>query len=57
MCRFFVVGIVKSEEINKIEGKYLENLSLISSIMLRKLRLKGKNGFLIKKRVWYSMRF
>ena len=57
MCRFFVVVIVKSEEINKIEGKYLKNLSLISSIMLRKLRLKGKNGFLIKKRVWYSMRF
>ena len=31
--------------------KILRNFSLISSIMLRKLRLRQKNGFLIKKRV------
>ena len=29
-----------------------QNLSLISSIMLRKFRLRQKNGFLIKKRAY-----
>ena len=35
----------------KLKKKKKENLSLISSIMLRKLRLMQKNDFLIKKRV------
>ena len=33
------------------QEKYDENLSLISSIMLRKLRLRKNNGFLVKKHV------
>ena len=33
------------------QEKYKENLSLISSIMSTKLRLRQRNGFLIKKRV------
>ena len=35
----------------KILRKCQENLSMIFSVMLRKLRLRQKNGFLIKKRV------
>ena len=34
---------------DKSQEKYLENLSLISSIILRKLRLWQKNGLLIRK--------
>ena len=33
------------------EIKVKKNFSLISSIMLRKLKLRQQNGFLIKKRV------
>ena len=32
-----------------MKEQFEENLSLISSIMLRKLRLRQKNGFIIKK--------
>ena len=32
----------------KIKKNFLKNLSLISSVMLRKLRLRQKKGFLIK---------
>ena len=31
-----------------MKEQFEENLSLISSIMLRKLRLRQKNGFIIK---------
>ena len=36
----------------KKNRKIIENLSLISSIMLRKLRLRQKNGFLRKNDVF-----
>ena len=39
---------IKENKVTKVK-KYKENLSLISSIMLRKLRPGQKNGFLIKK--------
>ena len=48
LYRLFVYNtIVKSQE------KYSENLRLISTIMLRKLRQRQKNGFLIKKKNVY----
>ena len=40
---------IKENKEIKIKKKYQKNLSLVSSVMLRKLRLRKKNGFLIKK--------
>ena len=49
---------IKENKEIKVKKKYFKNLSLISSVMLsyvsvmlRKLRLSQKNGFLIKKRI------
>ena len=44
-----MLNIIKENKEIKIKKKYQENISLISSIMVRKLRLRQKNAFLIKK--------
>ena len=52
LYRLFVYNtIVKSQE------KYSKNLRLTSTIMLRKLRQRQKNGFLIKKKtcIWITI--
>ena len=51
----FTVGVnlikwrIKGNKEIKVEKKYDDNLSLVSSVLLRKLRLRQENCFLIKK--------
>ena len=55
----FAIGVnlikwrIKGNKEIKVEKKYNDNLSLVSSVLLRKLRLRQENCFLIKKRVFF----
>ena len=55
----FTVGVnlikwrIKGNKEIKVEKKYDDNLSLVSSVLLRKLRLRQENCFLIKKNVYF----
>ena len=54
MLNLIKLRIIENKE-KEVKKKYFKNLSLISSIMLRKLRLMQKKWFSYKKRVFASV--